>query len=242
MVEFRRLTSGEDMRIIVILIFTVLAGCQTPAKHITTNDWNLATKQVIRQYKPHAENHVQPLFEKKDIPYPPKKIAFLAFKKELKLELWANHKNQWHYITTYPIKASSGHPGPKLKENDDQIPEGIYKILFLQPFSKLHLSMKLNYPNLFDRQHALQDGRTHLGGDIFIHGKALSAGCIAIGDHYIEDLFELVNDVGTDNVLVIIAPNDLRFYAPITEMSQEPDWTPELYAQLKQQLSQFRQG
>lgn len=217
----------------------LLAACATAPKNITTKDWDLATQQVIKQYGPKSRQHLQAIFDKADVPYPPKRIAFLAFKKERKLELWAKHQRKWRYINTYPIRAKSGHPGPKLKQNDLQIPEGIYKIVYLHPFSQLHLSMKLNYPNNFDRAHAINDGRQRLGDNIFIHGKKVSAGCIAIGDHNIEDMFVLVNDVGPERATVIIAPNDLRYYSPVTRLSQVPEWAPELYRNIKNSLQRF---
>ena len=35
------------------------------------------------------------------------------------------------------------------------------------------------------------DGRTNLGGDIMIHGKAVTIGCVPVGDDAIEDIFYL---------------------------------------------------
>ena len=69
----------------------------------------------------------------------------------------------------YPILAASGVLGPKLREGDKQVPEGIYGAEALNPNSKFHLSIRLNYPNTFDRRMAQSDGRTQLGGDIMIH-------------------------------------------------------------------------
>ena len=56
--------------------------------------------------------------------------------------------------------------------------------------------MKLDYPNAFDRLHANAEGRTQPGSNIFIHGKAASIGCLAMGDAAIEELFLLVSDIG----------------------------------------------
>jgi murein L,D-transpeptidase YafK len=74
------------------------------------------------------------------------------------------------------MKRASGKAGPKLREGDGQVPEGIYRIDGLNPNSSYHLSLKLNYPNDFDLEQARTEGRTELGGDIFIHGKAVSIG------------------------------------------------------------------
>jgi hypothetical protein len=230
---------------IIFTIFVGLAACSPPPdepsapKHITSDDWNVATRQVVAQYSPNVKTRLKPHFKRAGVSYPPQAIELLAFKKERKVELWAKDKNLWHYIRHYPIAASSGHLGPKLMEDDEQIPEGIYKIQFLHPFSRLHLSMKLNYPNDFDRLHAEIDGREELGDDIYIHGKALSVGCLAIGDRNIEDLFVLVNDVGTQNVEVIIAPHDLRQKKTLITKDQQPEWVPELYEKLQYALGNY---
>ena len=51
---------------------------------------------------------------------------------------------------------------------------------------------------------------TNLGGDIMIHGKAVTIGCVPVGDDAIEDIFYLASAAGIKNVSVIIAPYDMR--------------------------------
>ncbi len=70
-------------------------------------------------------------------------------------------------------------------------------IEYLNPNSKFHLSMKVSYPNSFDREMAKLDNRDNLGGDIMIHGSNRSVGCIPIGDGGIEELYFLVKRVAT---------------------------------------------
>ena len=43
-----------------------------------------------------------------------------------------------------------------------------------------------------------------------IHGKAVTIGCVPVGDDAIEDIFYLASAVGIKNVSVIIAPYDMR--------------------------------
>ena len=57
---------------------------------------------------------------------------------------------------------------------------------------------------------AKADGRTNLGVDIMIHGKAVTIGCVPVGDDAIEDIFYLASAVGRKNVSVVIAPYDIR--------------------------------
>ena len=75
-------------------------------------------------------------------------------------------------------------------EGDKQVPEGFYRIELLNPNSRYHLSLRVNYPNADDIERAREDRRDllNLGGDIMIHGGAESIGCIAIGNPAIEHL------------------------------------------------------
>ncbi len=135
------------------------------------------------------------------------RLTILVFKKEQMVEV---HAQGWMTPRKYEMTGFSGHLGPKLKEGDGQIPEGIYGIEYLNPNSMFHLSLKVSYPNDFDRKHATEDRRTNLGGDIMIHGGSATVGCIPIGDDAIEELFYLVAMIGKENVTVVIAPYDMR--------------------------------
>lgn len=203
-------------------------------------NWDNAVDNAVRKYGLRTEPELLRLFAKSNVAYPPKDIALLAFKKERRMELWARNNNTtWRYIHTYPLTAFSGRLGPKLKERDGQIPEGIYRLITFNPFSSMHLSMMIDYPNHFDRLQASKDGRRRLGNNIFLHGKSLSVGCLAVGDRAIDQLFLLVRRVGLSHVKLIIAPNDLRIAKPATSNFAQPRWLPELYKQINAALSQF---
>jgi murein L,D-transpeptidase YafK len=122
-----------------------------------------------------------------------------------------------------------------LRQGDKQVPEGIYRIDGLNPNSHYHLSMKINYPNEFDLFHAWQEGRTKPGSDIFIHGSAVSIGCLAMGDEAIEELFVLAAQVGVENIKVVIAPRDPRLY-PLEADANLPEWTTELYSVISREI------
>jgi len=111
-------------------------------------------KDVLARYGPAAEKRLRPHFQRAGVAYPPKQIALLGFKAERKLELWAAKGEGWTFIRAYPVLAASGTAGPKLREGDRQVPEGVYTLEYLNPNSSYHLSMKLNYPNAFDLKHA----------------------------------------------------------------------------------------
>jgi len=135
------------------------------------------------------------------------KLRILVFKNERSVEL---HAPGWKAPRVYPMTAFSGTLGPKLREGDGQIPEGIYGIGYLNPNSSYYLSLKVTYPNASDSARAKADGRTNLGGDIMIHGKAVTIGCVPVGDDAIEDIFYLAASVGIKSVTVVIAPYDMR--------------------------------
>ncbi|HAU0305689.1 TPA: hypothetical protein JBF91_14325, partial [Legionella pneumophila] len=204
-------------------------------------NWDKAIDKAIKRYGLRVEPQLISYFSKAGVSYPPKEIALLAFKSERKVELWAKNPNQeWTHIHDYPLTGFSGRLGPKLRENDKQIPEGIYKLVNFNPFSSMHLSMMINYPNSFDRQKGYMDGRKELGNNIFIHGKNLSVGCLAVGDLAIDQLFILARRVGLKNIQVIIAPNDLRYQKPSTSTFAQPRWLPELYKQITESLKPFK--
>ena len=145
----------------------------------------------LAQYGDSVRRRLLPYFEKAQIPYPPDKLVFVGVKQEKMLEIWASGANgQFRLIRTYPILGASGLLGPKLREGDRQVPEGIYRIESLNPNSRYHLSMRINYPNEFDRACAKEENRTNIGGDIMIHGGSASIGCLAMGDE--ADRFPLV--------------------------------------------------
>ncbi|MCK4492894.1 MAG: hypothetical protein KAU26_02485, partial [Methylococcales bacterium] len=108
-----------------------------------------------------ARDKIRSYFKKSDLKYPPEKVTFLAMKEEGVLEVWAsNSKNEtYKYIRSYAIQKLSGMKGPKLREGDRQVPEGIYKLVLLNPNSAYHLSMKINYPNEFDLIQANNENR-----------------------------------------------------------------------------------
>ena len=193
-------------------------------------------EDILQAYGPYATSKLKPYFTKAMVSYPPRAITFVALKQEKKLELWARDNGEFRFIRGYDIQAASGVNGPKLRQGDKQVPEGIYRIAGLNPNSDYHLSMKINYPNEFDLFHAWQEGRTNPGSDIFIHGRAQSIGCLAMGDEAIEELFVLTAQVGADNVKVVIAPHDPRLYSLATD-AKLPEWTPELYAMISREIA-----
>ena len=134
---------------------------------------------------------IREVCRKNKVTYPPNRVFIRVFKQERELELWgANSRGVMKLLRTYPIAAASGGPGPKRREGDMQVPEGVYRVARFNPHSRFHLSLGLNYPNAADR---ILGDRRHLGGDIFIHGNRVSAGCMAMTDQKIEEIYSLAS-------------------------------------------------
>ena len=181
----------------------------------------------LAKISPAASSRLMEKFLAAGAVWPPTDATFVAIKDTRALELYARAAGgAWTFIHSYKVLAASGGTGPKLKKGDTQVPEGIYKISFLNPESRYHVSMRLNYPNAFDRQMAAAEGRKDLGGDIMIHGKALSAGCLAVGDEAAEELFVLADKVGLAHVKVVIAPADFRRDGLPPPKPGTPAWLP----------------
>jgi len=115
-------------------------------------------------------------------------ILIRAFKFEEDLEVWAKNKGDDKYVlvTKYKFCKNVGQLGPKRKEGDKQIPEGIYKMSKFNPASTYFLSLKVDYPNASD---SILSDRDTPGGMIFIHGGCNTVGCIPITDQWIKELY-----------------------------------------------------
>ena len=113
------------------------------------------------------------------------------FKEESELEIWKQRDDgRFYHFKTYPICNWSGELGPKQSFGDKQAPEGFYTInaTLMNPNSKFYLSFNLGYPNSYDKSH----GRT--GDSVMVHGKCRSAGCYAMTDALIEEIYGLTRE------------------------------------------------
>ena len=130
------------------------------------------------------------LLEQKKMPkYSP--IVVRLFKEEAELEVWKQDTTgRFQILKTYPICRWSGDLGPKLHEGDRQAPEGFYTITpeLMNPNSNFHLSINFGFPNSFDKANKRN------GSFLMIHGDCLSAGCYAMTDEQISEIYSLARD------------------------------------------------
>lgn len=118
-------------------------------------------------------------------------IFIRIFKEESELEVWkARDDGRFYHFKTYPICNWSGKVGPKREQGDRQAPEGFYRVSQNQmnPNSNYHLAFNIGYPNAYDR--SLQ--RT--GQYLMVHGDCKSAGCYAMTDALIEEIYALARE------------------------------------------------
>ena len=162
--------------LIAVLAATLLAACATQIK-------------MPAHLRPLSNQSLSLLGKKGMTPKSP--IFVRIFKQESQLEIWKQRNDGRFYLfRTYPICHWSGDLGPKRRQGDKQSPEGFYTVSKWQmnPNSSFHLSFNLGYPNAFDKAH----GRT--GNFLMVHGKCKSAGCYAMTDAIIEEIYALARE------------------------------------------------
>lgn len=198
--------------------------------------------QRLAQYGEKARKRLKPHFQAAGVRYPAKTVTLVGLKKERRLELYAGKtRKDLKFIRCFPIQAASGVTGPKLRRGDEQVPEGLYRIVSLNPNSKFHLSLRVNYPNGFDVKMGKKDSRSKLGGDIMIHGDCVSEGCLAMGDKAAEELFVLAADTGLGRMRLILSPIDFRtgVLPKAVDTKKRPKWTKKLYAKITKELEKL---
>lgn len=203
-----------------------------------TIEYGFSIYDRMVQYGPTARRRLAPYFRAAGVAYPPHTVLLVGLKWEKRVELYAGDSpHSLKFIRYYDVLGASGGIGPKLREGDRQVPEGIYRFTQLNPNSRYHLSVKVDYPNAFDRMMGRIDDRGNLGGGIFIHGGSESAGCLAMSDSVAEEIFTLVAHTGIDNASIILSPVDMRREPPPDPVSHDvPVWAPHLYSIIQRAL------
>jgi hypothetical protein len=221
------------LKFVIALLIAMFVATKARAQPKTVED-------RLTEYAAIVQQRLEPKFRAAGVPYPPAQVTMIGIKQQRVLEIYAaGPDGAFRLVCTYPILAASGVLGPKLKEGDRQVPEGVYRVPLLNPNSDFHLSIRLDYPNEFERAKGAEERRTDLGTDIMIHGDARSRGCLAMGDPASEDLFVLAALTGIENVKVILTPLDFRKRPDFAPPTGTPSWTGELYEIIKRELAPY---
>jgi murein L,D-transpeptidase YafK len=114
-------------------------------------------------------------------------VFIRIFKAQSELEIWMEKDGAFVHFDTYPICHWSGTLGPKIRQGDKQAPEGFYTVTSrqLHRFGRWPGSLNLGYPNAFDRSQARD------GSYILVHGGCSSAGCFAMTNQLIGEIYKL---------------------------------------------------
>src|SRR5687767_5658938 len=102
-----------------------------------------------------ARERVRSACDSAGVAFPSRRVVLLGLKDERRLDVFAGADDaSQQRIASYPILAASGTLGPKLREGDRQVPEGVYALESLNPNSRFHAALRVGYPNDFDRAMA----------------------------------------------------------------------------------------
>jgi murein L,D-transpeptidase YafK len=118
-------------------------------------------------------------------------ILIRIFKEESELEVWKEDKTgRFALLRTFPICRWSGELGPKIKAGDRQAPEGFYTITpgLMNPNSSYYLAINTGFPNPYDSANG------YTGAFLMIHGDCASAGCYAMTDEQIAEIYALARE------------------------------------------------
>ena len=127
----------------------------------------------------------------------------LVEKSARKLSIFANGKK----LKIYRVALGRNPVGAKQEEGDLKTPEGLYTIDSRNPQSDYHLALHVSYPSAEDTARAAERS-VNAGFDIMIHGiqngrgwigtfhrmHDWTAGCIAMTDEEIEELWRVTPD------------------------------------------------
>jgi len=168
------------------LLILIVAAAFMPG-NISFEDNQKNFERVADAYS-RKEEYVKMKCRTKEIPEETFGNIYLrAFKMENMMEIWVQKPDgQYVKFNEFKIYSMSGTLGPKRQQGDCQVPEGYYYVNDFNPVSNYHLSLGVSYPNESDM---LLSNAQHKGSDIYIHGGHASAGCLAMSNYYIEDIY-----------------------------------------------------
>lgn len=164
-------------KILAAMFAVALAGC------------NATTIDMRRGLAPQSENLVKATESAGAVSTSP--VLLRIFKESNELELWRQSTSgKFVLVRTYAICTYSGQLGPKNRQGDRQAPEGFYSIKpgQLNYQSIRFLSLNTGFPNAYDKANGAS------GSALMIHGGCDSAGCYAIEDAPVQEVFTAVRD------------------------------------------------
>src|SRR5271170_5361693 len=169
----------------VVLTLAVVAGALTLAGCYGDEGYQLPTR-AMKELSP----EMLTLLEQKNMPKD-SPILVRIFKEESEVEIWKQDTTgQFQLLKVYPICRWSGELGPKKVQGDRQAPEGFYEITpgLMNPNSNYYLAINIGFPNAYDKAN------NYSGAFLMIHGDCSSAGCYAMTDEQIGEIYSLARE------------------------------------------------
>jgi len=165
-------------------------------------------------------------------------VFIRIFKAQSELEIWMEKDGAFVLFDTYPICHWSGTLGPKIRQGDKQAPEGFYTVTSrqLHRFGRWPGSLNLGYPNAFDRSQARD------GSYILVHGGCSSAGCFAMTNQLIGEIYKLSSaalEGGQRHVPVHVFP--FRMTGENIDRFKDSGWLP-FWMNLKEGYDAFERS
>jgi murein L,D-transpeptidase YafK len=172
-------------------VLRALSACAAIASAVALAGCNTQSSAPVnaRHMQPLSERIVADLENRNMAKGSP--ILIRIFKEESELEVWKiDNTERFALLRTYPICRWSGDLGPKFQQGDRQAPEGFYTITpgLMNPNSSNYLAINTGFPNAYDRANE----RT--GQFLMIHGDCSSAGCYAMTDEQIAEIYALARE------------------------------------------------
>jgi murein L,D-transpeptidase YafK len=134
-------------------------------------------------------------------------------KSQRKLELHSNGR----VIREYRVALGGAPDGHKFREGDQRTPIGDYLLDWRNPNSAYYKSIHISYPSERDKLVSRALGYSNPGGAIMIHGlpnyvqseslrrqylgRDWTQGCIAVQNHEMDEIWQLVRDGTPINIL-----------------------------------------
>lgn len=190
----------NNYKYLLISIFLLLFFFDLKAQDTFLN-YQLTFERVRNAYQ-EKEMQIRNEFHEKGLSYPPKEILLISYKAEGELQVWVKENGSYFIFKAFDVCKKSGDFGPKRKQGDKQVPEGIYTLNAFNPVSDYHLSLGISYPNAADRARS---NVSDLGGDIYIHGSCVTVGCLPMTDELVKEIY----------ILSVLAKNEGQNEIPI---------------------------
>ena len=151
MVDAERMGRARFKTLGLIAIVLLAAAVVSPAIRARVRKVLRPKQEVaarVDELGPAARARLQAGFGRAGVEYPPRRVTLVAFKRERRMEVYAaGAVGVERRVLEYPILAASGHAGPKLREGDMQVPEGVYRVESLNPNSMYHVALRVGYPS-----------------------------------------------------------------------------------------------